>query len=90
VPRSTFHDVITKFRKYGSTTNLPRTGHPAKVGIRTNRKVVRQTFVNPIITHKAIKDKLQESGVNVSLSTVSNILHKAGLRGHRPCQMPLL
>jgi transposase len=78
VPRSTVHDIITKFRKDGSKTNLPRTERPAKVDIRTNRKVVKQTLVNPRITHKAIKDELQESSVNVSLSTVSSILHKTG------------
>jgi transposase len=67
-----------------------RTGRPAKVYRRTRRKVFRQSLVNPRITRKAIKDELEESGVNVSLSTVSNILHKAGLKGCRPRKTPLL
>ena len=47
-------------------------------------KVVRQESENPRITRKTFKDELEKSGAQISLSTESNILHKAELIGHRP------
>lgn len=90
VPRSTVHDIITKFRTNGTIFNRQRTGRPRKVDGRTSRKIVRQVHENPRITRKAIKDDLEQSGVHVSLSTVSNILHRADLMGRRPRKTPLL
>jgi transposase len=90
VPRSTVHDIVSKFKKYGSTTNRLRTGRPAKIDAKTSRKVVRQVLANPRTTRKNIKDQLSDLGVTVSLSTVSNVLHRADLRGRRPRKTPLL
>lgn len=90
VPLSTVHDIESKFKKYGSTTNRLRTGRPAKTDAKTTRKVVRQVLANPRTTRKNIEEQLSDMGVTVSLSTVSNILHRADLRGHRPRKTPLL
>ena len=90
VPRSTVHDIISKFRKDGTVFNRLRTGRPRKVDVRTTRRIVRQVHENPRITRKAIKDDLEQSGVQISLSTVSNILHRAELKGRRPRKTPLL
>ena len=69
--------------------NRLRTGRPRKVDVRTSRRTVRQVHENPRITRKAIKDDLEQSGVQISLSTVSNILHRAELKGRRPRKTPL-
>ena len=53
--------------------NRLRTRRPRKVDVRTTRRIIRQFHINPRITRKAIKDDLEQSGVQINLSTVSNI-----------------
>jgi transposase len=90
VSRSTVHDIVSKFEKYGGTTNRLRTGRPAKINAKTSRKIVRQVLANPTITRKNIQDQLSYLGVTVSLSAVSNVLHRGDLRGRRPRKTSLL
>lgn len=70
VPRSTVHDIYSDYIKntYGSTTNRPRTGRPAKIDARTSRKVVWQVLPNPrnILVGIFKMNNLSYVGVTVS------------------------
>ena len=54
------------------------------------RKIVRQVEHFPRITRKNIKKQLSDEGIDVSINTVSNVLHNAALIGRRPQRTPLL
>ena len=46
--------VIIKWRKYGTTVTLPRTGCPSKIDEKTRRKLVREASKRHTATLKAL------------------------------------
>ena len=43
IPRSTIKSIIKKWKDNGTTTNLPREGHPPKVTDQARRELIRDT-----------------------------------------------
>ena len=41
IPRSTIKSIISKWKEYGTTTNLPREGRPQKLTDRARRALIR-------------------------------------------------
>ena len=52
IPRSTIKSIIKKWKKYGTTTNLPREGHPPKLTAQARRALIREATKIPKITLK--------------------------------------
>ena len=91
VAKSTIQSIIKKYKSLGSTDNLPRSGRPRKINTRMARKIIRQVKYNPMITRNTIKKQLSVEGIiDVSINTVSYVLHNASLIGRRPRRTPLL
>ena len=84
LPKSTVQSIIKKVKDSGNLENLSRSGRPAKVSTTGIRRIVREVNKNPRVTSDEIRSILEDSGTSVSRSTVTNILHKANLRGCRP------
>ena len=90
LPKSTVQSIIKNVKDSGNLENLSRSGRPAKVSTTGIRRIVREVYKNPRVTRDEIRSILEDSGTSVSRSTVTNILHKANLRGCRPRKAPLL
>ena len=49
-PKNTVASIILKWKKFGTTQTLPRTGRPAKLNNRGRRALVRQVTKNTMVT----------------------------------------
>uniref|UniRef100_A0AAY5KHF6 Transposase n=1 Tax=Esox lucius TaxID=8010 RepID=A0AAY5KHF6_ESOLU len=55
---NTVKTVIIKWRKYGTTGTLPRTGRPSKIYEKMRRKLVREASKRPTETLKELQEFL--------------------------------
>ena len=62
IPWNTVKTVIIKWRKYGTTETLPRTGRPSKIDEKTRRKLVREASKRPTATLKELQEFLASAG----------------------------
>uniref|UniRef100_A0AAY5JXF0 Transposase Tc1-like domain-containing protein n=1 Tax=Esox lucius TaxID=8010 RepID=A0AAY5JXF0_ESOLU len=90
IPWNTVKTVIIKWRKYGTTDSLPRTGHPSKMYEKTRRKPVREASKRPTATLKELQVCLASTGCVLHVTTISCILHMNGLWGRVARRKPFL
>lgn len=90
VPYSTVGSIIRKFKEYGTTVNLPRSGAPRKIGLRARRHLLRKIKNKPMMTRKEIQIDLEASGTKVSERTISRELHDNGIKSFTPRKTPML
>ncbi|XP_053320788.1 general transcription factor IIF subunit 1-like [Spea bombifrons] len=81
IPWNTVKAVIIKWRKYGTTETLPRTGRPSKIDEKTRRKLVKEVCKRPTATLKELQEFLASTGCVLHVATISRILHMNGLWG---------
>ena len=81
VPRSTIKSLIKKWKEYGTTTNLPREERRPKLTDQARRALIGEATKRPKITLKELQSSTAEIGVSVYRTTLSCILHRAGLCG---------
>ncbi|KAJ8404564.1 hypothetical protein AAFF_G00334270 [Aldrovandia affinis] len=62
VPKSTVATIIRKWKKFGTTKNLPRPGRPAKLSNRGRRALAREVSRNPRVTLTELQRILVEMG----------------------------
>ena len=67
--------VIIKWRKYGTTVTLPRTGHPCKIDGKTRRKFVTEAAKRHTATLKELQKYLASPGCVVHVTTITHVLH---------------
>uniref|UniRef100_A0AAY5K3U8 Transposase Tc1-like domain-containing protein n=1 Tax=Esox lucius TaxID=8010 RepID=A0AAY5K3U8_ESOLU len=79
IPWNTVKTVIIKWRKYGTTETLPRTGRPSKIDEKTRRKLVREASKRPTAILKEMQELLASTGSVLHMITISRILHMNGL-----------
>ncbi|XP_077348675.1 ubiquitin carboxyl-terminal hydrolase 14 isoform X1 [Lithobates pipiens] len=60
IPWNTVKTIVIKWRKYGTTVTLPRTGRPPKIDEKTRRKLVREAAKRPTATLKEPQEYLME------------------------------
>ncbi|CAJ0955270.1 unnamed protein product [Ranitomeya imitator] len=90
LPVSTVGSIIRKWKAYGTTVRLSRPGQPLKVSSRAEARLVRRVKANPRTTRKELREDLMAVGTLVSVNTISNVLHRNGLRSRRARKVPLL
>ena len=90
VPKSTVASIILKWKKFGTTRTLPRTGRPAKLSIRGRRALVREVKKNPKITLAELQRCSGEMGQSSRKTTITAALHQSGLYGRVARRKPLL
>ncbi|XP_073408414.1 farnesyl pyrophosphate synthase-like isoform X1 [Dendrobates tinctorius] len=83
LPVSTVGSIIRKWKAYGTTVSIPRPGQPLKVSSRAEARLVRRVKANPRTTRKELREDLMAVGTLVSVNTISNVLHRNGLRSRR-------
>ena len=76
-PESTVATIIRKWKKFGTTKNLPRPGRPAKLSIRGRPALAREVSRNPRVSLTELQRILVEMGEPFRRSTIQAALIKA-------------
>ena len=58
---------------------MPREGHPPKLTDQARRELIKEATKRPKITPKELQSSTEEIEVSVHRTTLSRILHRAGL-----------
>ncbi|KAK3565616.1 hypothetical protein QTP86_012938 [Hemibagrus guttatus] len=90
VKKSTVGAIIRKWKTYKTTDNLPRSGAPCKISPRRVKMITRTVSKNPRTTRGDLVNDLQRAGTKVTKATISNTLHRQGLKSCSARRVPLL
>ena len=90
VPVSTVACIILKWKKFGTTRNLPRAGRPPKLSNRGRRALVREVTKNPMVTLSELQRSSMERGETSRRTTICAAIHQSGLYGRVARRKPLL
>ncbi len=82
--------IIRKWKKFKMTVNLPRTGSPCKISPRGVSMILRKVRDQPRTTREDLINDLKRAGTTVSTITISNTLHRHGLKSCSARKVPLL
>ncbi len=82
--------IIRKWKKFKMTVNLPRTGAPCKISPRGVSMILRKVRDQPRTTREDLVNDLKRAGTRVSTVTISNTLHRHGLKSCSARKVPLL
>ncbi|XP_053487288.1 anamorsin isoform X1 [Ictalurus furcatus] len=74
VPWNTVKAIINKWKKWGTTVTLPRTGRPSKIDVRTGRKLIREAAKRPTATLKELQEYLQVVMADLGLKQGDKVL----------------
>lgn len=86
-PYSTASDIWKKYKKYGSTQNLPRSGRPPKLTDTSKRMLIRSAVKSRRMPFSELGNQLP---VMVSKSTVRRVLEKEGYHRRVARKVPYL
>ena len=87
VPRSSVQTIVHKYKHYGTTHPLYRSGRRHILCPRDERTLVQ---IDLRATAKDLVKMLEETGTQVSISTVKQVLYRHNLRGRSARKKPLL
>ena len=90
VPRLFVQTIVCKYKHHGTTQPSYRSGRRCVVSPRDECTLVRKVQINPRTTAKDLVMMLEETGTNVSISTVKRVLYRHNLKGHSARRKPLL
>ncbi|KAJ8261001.1 hypothetical protein COCON_G00167240 [Conger conger] len=82
--------IIRKWKKHKVTTNLPRSGAPRKILPRGISMIMRKVRYQPSTTQEERVNDLKAVGTTVTKGTISNALHREGLKSCYVRKVPLL
>ena len=72
--------IIIKLKKHKVTANLPRSGAPRKISPRGISMMMRKVRDQPSSTQEELVNDLKAVGTTVTKRTISNTLHREGLK----------
>ena len=78
-PWSKVKTIIRKWKVYGTTKTLPRSGRPSKLGDQVRRRLIREATTRPLTALKELHASMAKTGNCVHMTTISQALHKSGL-----------
>ena len=82
--------IIRKWKKHKVTANLPRFGAPRKILPRGISMRMRKVRDHPSTTQEELANDLKAVGTTVTKRTISNTLHREGLKYCCARKFPLL
>ncbi len=82
--------IIRKCNKLKMTVNLPRTGAPCKISLCGVSMIMRKLRDQPRTTREDLVNDLKRAGTPVSRVTISNTLHRHGIKSCSARKVPLL
>uniref|UniRef100_A0AAZ3SEX7 Sleeping Beauty transposase HTH domain-containing protein n=1 Tax=Oncorhynchus tshawytscha TaxID=74940 RepID=A0AAZ3SEX7_ONCTS len=75
VPRSSVQTIVLKYKHHGTMQPSYRSGRRRILPPRDERTLVRKVQINTGTTAKDLVKMLEETGTNVSISTVIRVLY---------------
>ena len=82
--------IIRKWKKHKVTANLPRSGAPRNILPRGISMMMRKVRDQPSATQEELVSDLKAVGTTVMKRTISNTLHREGLKSFCARKVPLL
>ena len=82
--------MIKKWKVYGTTKTLPRSGRLSKLDDQARRRLIREATKRPMATLKELHAFMAKTGHCVHVTTISQALHKSGLYDSVAKRNPLL
>ncbi|MBN3277029.1 MYPN protein, partial [Polyodon spathula] len=82
--------TIKKWKVYGTTKTLPRSGRPSKLDDRVRRRLIREASKRPKATLQELQAFMAKTGQSVHVATISQARHKSGLYSSDPVQLQVL
>ena len=82
--------IITKSKKHKVTANLPPSGAPRNISPRRISMMMRKVWDQPSTTQEELVNDLKAVGTTVTKRTISNTLHREGLKSCCTRKVPLL
>ena len=82
--------IIRKWKKHKVTAKLPRSGAPRKISPRGISMMMRKVRDQPSTTQEELVNDLKAVGTTVTKRTISNTLHREGLKSCCAYNVPLL
>ena len=86
--------IRQRFAASGDVKDLPRSGRPRATNLAEDRLItnttLRNRFTNAPTTTKRIRQQRGAGGIPVSVQTIRNRLHAAGLKSRVPAKKPCL
>ena len=90
VHQSTVRHIVYKWRNFSTVATLPRSGRPAKMTGRAQRRMLKEVKKNPRVSPKDLQKSLEDANISVDESTVRKTLNKNGVHGRTSWKKPLL
>lgn len=90
IPFTTVGSFISRFKTRNSVENQRRSGAPRKISPRLARLLGRKIQENPQVSREELQQHVRFSGIQVTKRTISNELHRYGLKSRTPRKTPLL
>ena len=90
IPWSTVKTITKKWKVYGTTKTLPRSGCPSKMDDQARMRLIRAASKRPVVTLKELQPCMAKTGHCVHVTTISQALDKSGLYGRVARRKPLL
>ena len=82
--------IIRKWKKHKVTAKLPRSGAPRKISPHEISMMMRKVRDRPSTTQEELVNDLKAVGTTVTKRTISNTLHREGLKSCCARKVPLL
>ena len=86
--------IRQRYAASGDVKDLPRSGRPRATNLAEDRLItnttLRNRFTNAPTTTKRIRQQRGAGGIPVSVQTIRNRLHAAGLKSRVPAKKPCL
>jgi hypothetical protein len=86
VPQTVSH-IVKKFKTYGTTETLKKSGRPPKTDRHTDLNILREWNTNPSQPPRQIISTL---GLNISKTTVKRRITTKGLQGFTAAKKPFI
>ncbi|CDQ71431.1 unnamed protein product [Oncorhynchus mykiss] len=83
VPRSSVQTTVREYKHHGTTQPSYRSGRGRFLSPRDERTLVQKVQINPRTTAKDLVKMLEETGTNVSISTVKQVLYHHNLKARK-------
>uniref|UniRef100_A0AAZ3SID9 Transposase Tc1-like domain-containing protein n=1 Tax=Oncorhynchus tshawytscha TaxID=74940 RepID=A0AAZ3SID9_ONCTS len=90
VPRSSVQTIVCKYKHHGTTQPSYRSGRRSVLSPRDECTLVQKVQINLRTTAKDLVKMLEETGTEVSISTVKRAQYRHNLKGHSARKKPLL
>ena len=90
IPWSTVKTIIKKWKTYGITNTLPRSGCSSKLDDQARRRLIRKATKRPMALLKELHAFMAKNGHCVHVTAIYQALHKSGLYGNGARRKPLL